>query len=254
MSRRLSGTTAGIFVLVAAFAAPGCRAEDPCAPAGAAACGGDPSGNWTVRGVCQESAYTPPQPLTYLGQPSNTARQPPPEATSSDWCSYLVYDPVRGITNFVFPYDTLELEGGTVTYEMNGIFSALMSTHGGGTIDLSGSCLTRFAAAPSCETLTTDLQTFAATEPSFQNIACTDDGAGGCRCSYTINFLPSGGSLSGRWGANGSVMTHFAGSKQLPSQVDYCLDQSDTLTLWGRGRTDIWDQPGLRTLILERLP
>lgn len=235
------------------FALAACRAEDPCAPANKA-CGGDPSGNWTVVDACQEASYVPPQPLTYYGQPSNMARQPPPEATSSDWCSYLVYDPARGVTNFVFPADALTLVGGNVTYEMNGVFAALMNTTGGGSIDLSGSCLERFAAAPTCDELTTSLATFAATEPSFQNIACSDDGDGGCRCSYSINFLPSGGPLSGRWGSNGSLLTHFAGSRQLPSQADFCVDGGGTLTLWGHGRTDLWDQPGLRTLVLSRIP
>jgi hypothetical protein len=241
---------------VVALCAPAllaCRAEDPCAPTGSA-CGGDPSGNWMVTGACQEAVYVPPQPLTYYGQPSPTARQPPPEGTSSDWCSYLVYDPARGVTNFLFPSDALTLVGGNVTYEMSGVFAAIMNTQGGGSIDLSGSCLTRFAAVPTCADLTRDLATFAATEPSFQDIACVDNGEGGCRCSYTINFLPSGGPLSGRWGSNGGLLTHFAGSRQLPSQADFCVGGDGTLTLWGHGRTDLWDQPGLRTLTLTRRP
>src|SRR6185503_12288729 len=175
--------------------------------------------------------------------------------SSSDWCSYLVYDPALGVTNFVFPYDALSLIGGTVTYDSgNNLFAAIMNMTGVGSIDLSGSCLSRFAVVPSCETLTTDLATFAATEPSFQNIACVSDGRAGCRCSYTITFLPSGGPLSGRWGAAGSLLTHFAGSKQLPSQADFCIDGNDRLTLWGHDRTDLWDLPGLRTLSLTRLP
>src|SRR5262245_41775046 len=153
----------------------GCRAQDPCAPVGNA-CGGDPSGNWKVVEACQEASYVPPQPLTYYGQPSNMARQPPPEGTSSDWWSYLVYDPTRGVTNFLFPYDALTLVGGTVTYEMNGLYAALMNTTGTGSIDLSGSCLQRFAAAPTCDELTASLATFAATEPSFRDIACAGDG------------------------------------------------------------------------------
>ena len=194
----------------------------------------------------------PPLPLTYNDQPSNMARQPPPEATSSDWCSYLVYDPVRGVTNFEFPHDALKLTGGSVTYDTSGAFATILSTQGGGSIDLSGSCLSRFAAVPACEQFAVELREFAATEPSYQNIACADDGAGGCRCSYDISFLPSGGPLSGRWGASDGLLTHFAGSKQLPSQVDYCIGGDGLLTMWGHDRTDVWDQPGLRTLVLRR--
>jgi hypothetical protein len=247
----------GLCAIVGGIAA--CQAQDPCAPTGKA-CGGDPSGQWTVIDGCREPTYTAPQPLTYYGQPDTTARQPPPEATSSDWCSYLVYDPTRGITNFIFPYDTLFVsKGGAINYVSDGTFAVLLATKGNGHVDLSAACLTRFGqrfASPSrCEALTMDLMAFAATEPSYQDINCLDDGAEGCGCTYSIAFEPSGGPLSGHWGSSGDLLTHFAGSKQLPSQADYCVDSaSGTMTLWGHDRTDIWDQAGLRTLVLERMP
>ena len=222
-------------------------------------CGGDPSGAWMITDACREPSYDPPKPLTYYGQPDTTARQPPPEGTSSDWCSYLVYDPTQGITNFLFPHDALLLSGGAVTYDAAGTFGAKLSTSGSGQIDLSGSCLTRFgdrfgAPGTRCANLTSNLQAFSATEPSYQNIGCDDDGGGGCLCTYDIGFEPSGGSLSGRWGTDGSLLTHFAGSKQLPSQADFCLDGSGTLTLWGHDQTDLWDQLGLRTVTLRPVP
>ena len=246
----------------------GCSMEDDCAPAGDA-CGGDPSGQWTIAGSCRDPAYQPPRPVTYFGQAETMARQPPPEATSSDWCSYLTYDPVMGITNFVFPYDTLQITSGRVAYDGAGAYAALLSTTGRGAVDISASCLTRFGTVPSCapidptlptlplpatRSLTDDLRAYSISLGSpFQDITCADDGRDGCACTYTIAFEPSGGGLSGRWSTQSTLMTHFAGTKLIPSQADFCV-AGDTMTLWGHDRAAIWDQPGLRTVNLQRMP
>jgi hypothetical protein len=247
---------AGLAAIVVGAAS--CQGQDPC-PMNGTPCGGDPSGSWTVVNWCREASYDPPQPLTYYGQPDTMARQPPPEATSSDWCSYLVYDANMGIKSFLFPHDALLPSGGSVTYDANGTFGAKLSTTGTGHVDLSASCLTRFgdrfgALDTRCANLASDLTTLAATELSYQNIGCYDDQDGGCKCTYDIAFEPSGGSMSGRWGTDGTLLTHFSGAMQLPSQADFCVDGSGILTLWGHDQTDIWDQSGLRTLSLQRLP
>ena len=243
-----------------------CSMQDECAPAGGA-CGGDPSGQWVIADSCRDPSYQPPRPVTYFGQAETMARQPPPEATSSDWCSYLMYDPAMGITNFVFPYDTLQITSGRVAYDGAGAYAALLSTTGTGAVDISASCLTRFGAVPTCaavadlpnapsatRSLTDDLRAYSISLGSpFQDINCADDGRDGCACTYAIAFEPSGGGLSGRWSAQGTVMTHFAGTKLIPSQADFCVD-GDTMTLWGHDRAAIWDQPGLRTVNLQRMP
>jgi hypothetical protein len=240
----------------------GCRMDDDCAPTGDP-CGGDPTGEWTIAGSCRDPFYQPPRPVTYFGQAETMARQPPPEATSSDWCSYLTYDPTMGITNFVFPYDTLQVTSGRVGYDGGGAYAALLSTTGKGAVDISVSCLTRFGAVPSCRSpaappathsLTDDLRAYSVSLGSpFQDIDCADDGRGGCSCTYTIAFEPSGGGLSGRWSTQATLMTHFAGTKLIPSQADFCV-AGDTMTLWGHDRAAIWDQPGLRTVTLQRMP
>ena len=71
-----------------------CSMDDPCAPQ-ASACGGDPTGLWTVMDSCRDPAYELPKPVTYFDQAQTMARQPPPEPTSSDWCSYLHVRPGR---------------------------------------------------------------------------------------------------------------------------------------------------------------
>jgi hypothetical protein len=238
--------------------------EDECAPTGDA-CGGDPSGQWTIASSCRAPVYQSPRPVTYFGQPETMARQPPPEASSSDWCSYLTYDPIMGITNFVFPYDTLRITSGRVAYDGGGAYAALLSTTGEGVVDISASCLTRFGAIPTCapadpgaqaatRSLTDDLRAYSISLGSpFQDITCADDGRDGCACTYSIAFEPSGGGLSGRWSTQSTLMTHFAGTKLIPSQADFCV-AGDTMTLWGHDRAAIWEQPGLRTVNLQRVP
>ena len=240
-----------------------CRMDDPCAPKGDA-CGGDPSGEWEVTGACRDPAYQNPEAVTYYGQTQNMARQPPPEPTSSDWCSYLIYEPTMGITNFVFPHDTLGIRTGRVNYDGIGTYAVLLSTVGSGTVTISASCLTRFSVHFQCgpadastpagvRSVTDDLTTYSiALGSPEQNIACGDDGSGGCFCSYTIASEPSGGGLSGRWSTQGALLTHFAGTKLIPSQADICVS-GNTMTIWGHNRAAIWDQAGLRTVTLERM-
>jgi hypothetical protein len=242
----------------------GCRMDDECAPAGDA-CGGDPAGQWVIASSCRDPYYQPPRPITYFGQAETMGRQQPPEATSSDWCSYLTYDPIMGITNFVFPYDTLQITSGQVEYGAAGAYGALLSTTGRGAVDISASCLTRFGAIPSCapadasvpsatRSLTDDLRAYSISLGSpYQDINCADNGRNGCACTYAIASEPSGGGLSGRWSTQASVITHFAGTKLIPSQADFCV-AGDTMTLWGHDRAAIWDQPGLRTVNLQRMP
>ena len=176
-----------------------------------------------------------------------------------------LYDPRDGITQFLFPYDTLEIASGTVTYDPIGTYASLLSTMGAGSVGISASCLTRFAVIAQCapqdpaapvpgvRSDTDDLAAYSVTLGSpFQNIACADDGSGGCHCTYEIASEPSGGGLAGRWSTQGSLLTHFAGTKLIPSQADLCV-RGDTMTIWGHNRAAIWDQPGLRTIQLERM-
>jgi hypothetical protein len=259
---------AGWLAIALALAPAACGMKDPCAPAGDA-CGGDPTGLWMISNSCQEPAYQSPNPVTYYGQPDTMARQPSPEPTSSDWCSYLIWtdnpqDPTKPVQSFVFPHDTLAINTGKVTYDGTGAYAVLMSTIGSGSIDLSASCLSRFSFVYQCasfggatptagvHSLTDDLTTYSGKMgTAMQNIDCADDGSGGCLCSYDLTSDPTGGGLSGHWSTQGSVITHFGGTNVLPSQADLCVS-GDTMTLWGHDSTDIWGQAGLRTVTLMR--
>jgi hypothetical protein len=144
------------------------------------------------------------------------------------------------------------------------VYAVLLSTAGRGSVDISASCLSRFAVIYQCapadldtpagtRSLSDDLATYSQTLGSpEQNIVCGDNGEQGCLCSYDIASEPSGGALSGRWSTQGPLLTHFAGSKQIPSQADVCVS-GETMTIWGHNRAAIWDQAGLRTVTLMRM-
>jgi hypothetical protein len=254
-----------LLVGAACLAGLACSMDDPCAPQ-ASACGGDPTGLWTVMGSCRDPAYELPKPVTYFDQAQTMARQPPPEPSSSDWCSYLQYDPGAGITQFTFPHDTLQIATGTVEYDGIGTYAVKMSVVGKASVDISGSCLTRFGVIfqcglpdaatpmPGVRSVAQDLADYSVTLGSpEQNIACADNGRGGCLCSYDIASEPTGGGLSGRWSTQGTLITHFADTQSIPSQADVCVNEN-TMTIWGHDRTWIWDQAGLRTITLARMP
>ena len=237
----------------------GCHGEDPC-PEDATPCGGDPTGHWTATSGCRDPFYKTPDRLTYLGQPQTAAREPLPEATSSDWCSYLVYG-ANGITDFQFPYDTPNLGGVGITFGTDATYSARITAQVYGGVDIPEVCLTRFGVKPICasagttpvspptRSLTDDLGAFAATAGSYQSIACVDAADGGCHCEYHVDFDPT---VGGSFSIDGPVMSLFDSNKRLPSLVDFCV-AGDTMTLWGHNRASIWDQvPGTRTVQLVR--
>src|SRR6478609_8783452 len=176
-------------LLLCCLATVACRMDDPCAPK-ASACGGDPTGLWTVMDSCRDPAYELPKPVTYFDQAQTMARQPPPEPSSSDWCSYLQYDPGAGITQFTFPHDTLSIATGTVEYDGVGTYAVKMSVVGKASVDISGSCLTRFGVIFQCaqpdpatplaagvRSVAQDLAAYSVTLGSpEQNIQCADNG------------------------------------------------------------------------------
>ena len=251
----------------------GCQNDTGCAQDGTA-CGGDPTGSWTLSGACRDPAFAAPIQSTYMGQPVAQARQPVAPTTSSDWCSAVAIN-AQGLSSFVFPHDTLAVSGtdSQVTYASDGTYQAVIHTGGQGEIDLSASCLQRFGVAVTCDALAAQLTAYAArplTAPSFtctdspdepagcsyyytySGIQCTDNGHQGCACRYGVNFA---GTFAGKWSTNGTQLIHFDAKKMLPSEADFCVGAGgSTLSLWGHDRTSLFDEPGLRTLKLQRMP
>lgn len=271
VNRRLSGA---LLALLGPLTVVGCQPATTC-PENGAPCGGDPTGAWTVVDACRDPVFAAPLQPTYQGQPVEMARQPNPVMTSSDWCSSLIVGP-SGVSSFTFPHDTLSPSGGQITYAADGTYQATIDTTGPGAVDLSVACLTRAGSSTSCDTVAASLTAFAAVKPaqpgqpctdspsepagcqyyfSYENIACAPSGPSadaGCHCAYTVSFA---GALAGRWSHTGSVLTHFDASKMLPSQADYCVDATNgRLSLWGHDQTSLFDQTGIRTLELQRMP
>lgn len=255
----------------------GCRPEVTCAEGGAA-CGGDPSGTWTVVDACRDPVFARPMEVTYQGQPVEMARVPSPVMASSDWCSSVLLGTSNPPT-LALPHDTLAVQGGQLSYESDdparpdqGTYTATIATVGPGSIDLSRSCIARGGALLSCAEVTAALADLATVRPSkpgvpcsdspdqparcqyyvsYTDIACSDIAGGGCHCAYTVSFA---GAFSGRWTAVGGRLSHADASKTLPTEADYCVsDGGAAMALWGADRTSILDQAGLRTLKLQRV-
>jgi len=251
----------------------GCQNDTACAEDGTP-CGGDPTGSWSVSGACRDPAFAAPIQPTYVGQPVAQARQPVAPTTSSDWCSAVAIN-AQGLSAFVFPHDTLAVTGAgsQITYASDGTYQAVIHTAGQGAIDLSASCLQRFGVAVTCDALAAELTDYAAGQlsaPSFtctdspdepakcayyytySGITCTDNGNQGCACRYGVNFA---GTFGGKWSTGATQLVHFDAKKMLPTQADYCVGGGgSTLSLWGHDRTSLFDEAGLRTLKLQRMP
>ncbi len=255
----------------------GCRSQDVTCGDGIPGCGGDPSGTWNVVNACRDPVFLAPYQPTYSGQPVATARQPNPPLASSDWCASLVLGE-SGITAFTFPHQTLSVSPATqLVYtrdgQAQGTYQATIATDGPGQIDLSTTCLTRLGATLSCDQVTSALQSFAAMRPadpgtpcsdgpdqpgtcqfyfSYSNIACVGLLAGGCRCRYDISFSAT---LTGRWQSVGTTLVHSSNRKMLPSEADYCVaGNGQSLSLRGHEQTSLFNQPGIRSLELQKAP
>jgi hypothetical protein len=266
--------TISLLALVIAGLGLGCQNDTGCVEDGTP-CGGDPTGTWTLTGACRDPAFAAPVQTTYVGQPVAQARQSVAPTTSSDWCSAVAVN-AQGLTAFVFPHDTLSVSpaGSLVTYNADGTYQAVVHTVGQGNIDLSASCIQRFGVAVTCDSLAAQLTDFAARQLSvpgftctdspdepaicdyyytYSDIRCADNGNQGCACTYGVDFA---GTFNGKWSRAGTTtLVHFDDKKMLPSQADYCVGGGgNALSLWGQDRTSLFDEPGLRTLNLQRMP
>jgi hypothetical protein len=257
-----------VAILCAAWLlAAGCRPVDACAETGPV-CGGDPigvgqdTGAWIEADACQDPALVDSTiaKRAYRGQPAITAGQPPPEATTTDWCSDLVYG-ADGISFLMLPRDTPRIQGAYLTFQARapgdpdhakGLYAALVTSSDRTSIEYSRSCLERFGFSPDCVQFAQSFATYGAGLGGVKETSCEATAGAGCRCSYLIESDAAGTNLSGNWTADGGVMTLLAGNMVLPSRVDYCV-QGDHMTLWGHNRTNILDFVGLRTMTLQKV-
>jgi len=219
-----------------------------------AACGGDPTGTWTIGNVCQFDVTSPPLLMSptapgYLTPQTPALADPAPNPTTAgDWCSGLIYlpppaagmgSPVAGIQFWPAP---LAFSGGSVAFEADHNYTVITTLDAAQTTHFSQACLQAYGAKPSCAELTTGLQTVS--NPNYQNLECRDASDGGCDCDYTLEGT---GSDSGTWAVKGNQIIEYSSSSGKPPQaVDFCVDGS-TLTLGGANGASL-GTAGLRSL------
>ena len=257
------GSAAVVVVGALAVLGTGCQPADACAEAGSA-CGGDPVGAWVETDVCQDPTLqdTVAAKPTYQDQPLVPAGQSPPELTSTDWCSSLQFFGPNGIRFFALPRDTPRVQGGLLSYSpgsngshSQGLYTTLLTSSDRTSITYSASCLERFGYAPgSCADFAAAFAAYGSSLGGIKETTCQDsgDGDGGCVCSYLSESDMAGTNISGSWSSDGHVITHFAESGILPTQVDYCV-RGNQMTIWGHNRTSILNFAGLRTLVLRKV-
>jgi hypothetical protein len=225
-------------------------------------CGGDPTGNWEAKSVCQ--ATNPVQPL--LSAPTNsrytTPQTPalgepqPPNEVAGDWCSGLVYlpasvvmgaSPIRGIAFWSPP---LTFRQGSVALLKDHTYSITASAFAPATTHFTPECIQAYGANPTCLQLQIDLA--ATPNPNYQDLACVDAADKGCDCSYEIEGT---GSDTGNWQQVGSKIYQYSFSSGKPPQVaSYCVSpDAQKLTLGGADGALITGASGLRTMSLIKV-
>jgi hypothetical protein len=279
--------------IATAFAVAGCgqgaKGGCPALPA----CGGNPVGVWkNIADACSYSPVRPSQPVdvTAFGTitpPTAMVTPPQPnpvvaqQTTSGDWCSSLVYNTDDTVLNVALWHDAPILSDVNITFAaaQGGMLPSYLtsmtftdpatdpsnpgarnSTH------FAHRCLIQNgAAAPTCAKLTTALTNFympasPSVPPNFDKIVCTDDGDGGCTCSYVFTLQVSD---TGTWASQDTVLLqdssiYLLNGQPVPSQTPattvqtpYCVD-SGALELTGLRGGSLFGVQGLRTMVLTQ--
>jgi hypothetical protein len=253
-----------------------------------ASCGGDPTGQWQVDGVCQYSPSQPDQPLSfpeYTAQPQDPMLTPPQPmpTTSGSWCAGLVYGPPTVsapdglVANVTLWHEVPQFTSGTVSftaghrYEADLTFSTQSSTY------FALSCLQANGFSPTCAQLQKQLTTFYANaamtrhgQPAYRapkgvdpaaGIQCAEMTDGGCTCDYTYALEVSD---KGGWATSGSFLSetnetyayngvlNTPNAPTVPTVATFCAS-GDHITLSGNAGDSLSGVVGLRTMSLRRM-
>jgi hypothetical protein len=252
------------------------------------ACGGDPTGTWSIQQACEYQAPRPTQPtdvMDYMGTPpippTLTPPQPQPTqlvaANSGDWCSSLDYNGGT-VNNVTLWHDVPTLQPGSeIAFNPDQTYTALykFSTQYPGarnTTHFAPICLTANGGDPTCADLEAGLTKFYAPgggtpppPPTFNNIQCTTSPADkGCDCTYYFalqvvdqgTWSRSGDTISqqnSNFTYNGAVLKLASPAQTM--KTTFCRPTSDTSTLYltGANGASISDLVGLRTLSLKAM-
>ena len=253
-----------------------------------AICGGSAVGTWDLGGTCQYKAARLDQPLNpgevvQIPLPPVLTPTPIPPTTAGDWCSQLIYTPLKQVLSVNLWHDAPPLANGPAPFDSSQVsfnqdadstFSVRLNFAGYYVSHFSPYCIQASGSNPTCGKLAQDLTTFYAASaghdaannayPDFRDIACQTAADNGCDCGYTYQVQVTD---TGTWAAGGSLMTMsssagtymlngHAASSQAPTDpmVASVCQSGNQLTLSGYNGESLFHAPGLRVLTLSKHP
>lgn len=230
-------------------------------------CGGDPKGNWTLTGGCQNLVVAPyqvPSLPEQLSQPQTVTQAPPQPmpTTSGDWCSGLIYqpsvNPSMPVRSVVLWHGPPTVNNGYLKVDTDGTYTAQIQFITAEHTYFDSACLTRYETkAPTCEKLGRDLAEYWGTQPGFRfgdvSMVCTGDSRVGCDCRYQYEVQ---GMQMGTWSVDPATPTSItfasvAGTE--PQSASFCAT-GNALTLSGENGTNLFGALGVRSGEYKRTP
>ncbi|HXK17740.1 MAG TPA: hypothetical protein VNG33_08055 [Polyangiaceae bacterium] len=238
--RARAATAAVAFVaLLSAACSSGAAGAGSCGKI--AACGGDPTGTWSLVNSCM---------VPYV------------RTASAEWCSGLVYDPKEVRDGLFLGHEFLPLSSLTITYGADHNYSALFGWRGRETQYFPPACLKQHGVlAPSCSDLAAAIEDKTQTVLSnVSDVVCDPTTDGGCNCAYTVSVEGAGAQPHvpelGTWRIDrqdSTILNHYPGTSTPAYPADFCVN-GDTLELHGHNDTGLITHEALRNLTLTRQP
>jgi hypothetical protein len=230
-------------------------------------CGGPvPYGVWFIDAnhiSCSEDLYVPPTDPRLLGGEVPAARVQTIEPALFDWCYLLVADsgdPSLWRTPR-FYYESGAVGAATVSYNMDGTYTAGLTRTGRFELQFPPACMRAFGATDGkpasamdptpvgiCKQLEVPVAMAGMGEGSYQNITCdvTPSEPQGCTCAFDVT--ETGGPSGHFQMLDSKTILHYSGSN-FPANVTYC-NKGNELELTGADGSYLFNAKGLRTLSL----
>ena len=206
---------------------------------------------WAYAGdECQDPLHTPPLQNALANQFPHLSNEAPPERSSMDWCSNLVFNSDRTIKQVNLWFPQIPLRDANLVYSANtsdattGDYVIQFRYFKRMRADFSAQCMTAQGVVMGCTEFTAAMRVALENEPNISQINCDPGPQRGCRCIYDM-LLVSG--VSGPWRRTGDVITHYDEITGEQAEADYCVNGSN-LEMTGHDRTWLFNQSGLRTM------
>jgi hypothetical protein len=263
MKDRLTLTAALGLTLVSV----GCTADSFCEEL--SACGGAvigtndsdadgvPDTTWSMVENCKDPLHAQPPNAALLTQPTNVAKQPPLEPTTSEWCQGLIFNQDGSIKQVLPWFPSIPLTTGSLKLTGENKYNVSLSYNSVQQADFSSFCLTsQGKQGLTCQNTNADLsfterlKTALAPEPNIQDVVCVDapDDPGGCQCFYNMLIVAG---QDGLYSVEGDMITFYDRLGAPRSEATYCV-QGDSLEITSVQQTWLFNQPALKTMAFGR--